>query len=381
MRVLLAWPNLEATNAAGVRGRAFADGLARAGADVLVVAPPDPGAGEGASGWTFRPLALPRDPGDPLAGPRRELARLAKEHAPALVLASSPAALSLLVAQHATRGIGRFVADVRDLAAESLAAANGWKLKYRALRAAEGRVYRQSDAVLAVSGIMRERIVHDYGVPASRVHVVPNGADLEAFVHARHAAKDVDVLFSGAMTEPGRRGEEVVDAFADVRRALPGARMRFLGWRDVPYARALEERMRARGVRDAFDLAPPVPHDRIAMEVGRARVGVVPLQDAEVFRTAVGAKTYEYLAAGLPVVALGPRGDTELRRLLEGEGCGLYAEDAATFAKHLVAILGDRALETRLGKRALEVAARYHRPRLVDEAWTTILRPLAEGRR
>lgn len=381
MNVLLVWPNFERTNAAGVRGRAFAAALAAQGLDVTVAAPPDPDASEGNAGYAVHLLSLWRAPGDsPLAG-RAPLRRLADEVRPDLVIASSPSVLTLLQASSVLRDRAPFVADVRDLGAQSLAATFGRKLRYRLLGAAEGRVLRRADAVLCVSSVQRDDLVAHHGVEASRVHVVPNGADLAAFRPVRATVKDVDVLFLGAMDDPGRRGEEVVDAFARVLRDRPRTRFRFLGWRTSAYAERLTARMREAGLAAAVDLAPPVPSSAAPAEIARARIGVVPLADAPVFRAAVGAKTYEYLAAGLPVVALGPRGDTELRRLLVGEECGLYSEDADGFALALLDLLADDERRARLSLRAAAVAERYDRAALVADAWQKVLRPLAEAER
>lgn len=382
MNVLLVWPNFERTNAAGVRGRAFARGLVREGVEVLVAAPPDHDElAKDAEGWSVAPLALWRDPRDPIVEGWRELRKLGAGFAPDLVVASSPSVLTLLQASSALQGRAPFVADIRDLGAESLAATFGPKPRYRALRLAEARAMRRADAVLLVSGVQRDTVLARYGVAAERAHVVPNGADLDAFRGLSGTPKDVDVLFSGAMDDPGRRGDEVVDAFARVLAQRPQTTFRFLGWRAGTHAAALEERMRKAGVLRAVDLKPPVPHAAVPAELAKARIGIVPLKDDPVFLAAVGAKTYEYLAAGLPVAALGPRGDAELRRLLVGEECGAYAEDVEGFARAILDLLSEEAGWKRRSLRATAVAERFDRGAIVKDAWRRILRPLAEAGR
>lgn len=50
-------------------------------------------------------------------------------------------------------------------------------------------------------------------------------------------------------------------------------------------------------------VVPPVPHDEIPKWLGGAHVGVLPFPDEEKFRVSSPIKLFEYLAAGLPILA------------------------------------------------------------------------------
>lgn len=57
------------------------------------------------------------------------------------------------------------------------------RLKFPALAArAEGRIIRGAAAIAAISGVMKERIVRDHGVPAGRIGVYTMAVDPEKFV-------------------------------------------------------------------------------------------------------------------------------------------------------------------------------------------------------
>ena len=48
---------------------------------------------------------------------------------------------------------------------------------------------------------------------------------------------------------------------------------------------------------------PPVPHEEIPVRLGQAHIGVLPFPDEEKFRVSSPIKLFEYMAAGLPVLA------------------------------------------------------------------------------
>jgi glycosyltransferase involved in cell wall biosynthesis len=68
---------------------------------------------------------------------------------------------------------------------------------------------------------------------------------------------------------------------------------------------------------------------------------------------AVPSKTYSYLAAGRPVLAIIDR-DTDISRMLELYECGFTVEngDAEAMAERILEMAGDRAATAEMGKRA-----------------------------
>jgi glycosyltransferase involved in cell wall biosynthesis len=48
---------------------------------------------------------------------------------------------------------------------------------------------------------------------------------------------------------------------------------------------------------------PLVPHDKVSYELAKAHVGVLPFPDEEKFRVGSAIKLFEYMAAGLPILA------------------------------------------------------------------------------
>ena len=70
---------------------------------------------------------------------------------------------------------------------------------------------------------------------------------------------------------------------------------------DGPERFALKEF--AKKTRGQIRTMPPVPHEHVPALLAQAHVGVLPFPDEEKFRVSSPIKLFEYLAAGLPILA------------------------------------------------------------------------------
>ena len=156
--------------------------------------------------------------------------------------------------------------------------------------------YQAADLVVTVTEGFRDDIVRR-GIPASKVHVVRNGADVERFApRPRPRNERPVVLYAGAHgISQGLRS--VVDAAAllvedgiDVVLVGEGA--------DKENLRRHAERLALPNLR----LLPAVPRDEMPNLVAGADICLVPLRDVPLFATFVPSKLFEYLAAERPVV-------------------------------------------------------------------------------
>jgi glycosyltransferase involved in cell wall biosynthesis len=104
---------------------------------------------------------------------------------------------------------------------------------------------------------------------------------------------------------------------------------------------------------------PPVPHAEIGQVLGTAHVGVLPFPDEEKFHVSSPIKLFEYMAAGLPVLA------TRIVCHTDVIGAGSYAiwaeqADRAGLLAALQQVWQQRAELSMLGARSAEAA----------QAWT-----------
>jgi glycosyltransferase involved in cell wall biosynthesis len=210
-------------------------------------------------------------------------------------------------------------------------------------------------AVITVSDGIARRLRDRYRLPELPVVVrnvsalQPNGhGDLRASLGLDPAAPLV--LHQGAPA-PSRGCEVLVDAVAQ----LDGVVLAFLGDPEPGYHDALAQRIREQGVSDRVRLLPSVPLERLLSYTSEADVGVTLLQDTcENHRLALPNKLFEYIAAGVPVVASAL---PETERLITEYGVGWCVPPDS--AQSLAAALQD-ALRARedpdLGRRLSHAA-------------------------
>lgn len=222
----------------------------------------------------------------------------------------------------------KLVYDSHELALEagSMSKLKGWRKQM--LRVIEAALVRQSNAVITVNRSIAGILRLLYGVD---VAVVANYPDPPPRWNGRGALRttlDVDnslriVLYQGGLAK-GRGLEGLVRA---VHR-LEGVALVFLGWG------LLEGRLRILadelGVGDRVHFLPPVSHDDLLLYSSDADVGVIPYQPVSLNnRLATPNKLFEYMMAGVPVVASDL---PDMARIIEKEGIGAtfdpYSEES-----------------------------------------------------
>jgi glycosyltransferase involved in cell wall biosynthesis len=151
-------------------------------------------------------------------------------------------------------------------------------------------------------------------------------------------------------------------------RLLPGTHLAFLGDPEPGYGADLRRAAHAHGVQDRVTLLPSVPLEELLAHTAEADVGVTLLQDTcENHRLALPNKLFEYIAAGIPVVASAL---PEIRSLVESRGIGwcVAPGDAAALAAALSLALSrceEPELRRRLARAAAELSWEREQQRLI----------------
>ncbi|MBW3631885.1 MAG: glycosyltransferase family 4 protein, partial [Chloroflexi bacterium] len=217
-------------------------------------------------------------------------------------------------------------------------------------------------ATITVSPPIVEHLRDRYGL--DRVALVPNYPELEPVSGtrtlrslpggARIGPDRKIVLYLGGLMG-GRGLETLVDAIALTDRP----QLVLVG--DGLLADPLRARAARLGIEDRVHLLPPVPPAEVIGVAASADLGVSPIPPSCLnYRYSLPNKLFQYLAAGLPVVASDFR---QVRAVVEGCRCGVVADptSAAAMAKAITSVLADpvegRAMGVR-GRRA--VAEQYH---------------------
>jgi glycosyltransferase involved in cell wall biosynthesis len=242
---------------------------------------------------------------------------------------------------------------------------------------AEAHTLRRADAVLVVSGLLRDYAV-SLGVEPEKVHVVPNGVNSVLFgpgapdpgVRERWNLGDGPVLgFVGGLRP--WHGVEVLPALLGrLTRDFPGARLVIVG--DGPLRGALERDLRERELARRAVFTGWTAHEEVAALIRHFDVALAPYPRPDHDFYFSPLKVFEYMACGVPVVATSLGQVAEVVRdgetgLLCPPGEPDALADALARACHR--LLSDAGLRSRLGKAAAkEVQARYTWDRNAERA-------------
>jgi glycosyltransferase involved in cell wall biosynthesis len=290
------------------------------------------------------------------------------EEKPDLIVATSPQFFAAVGGWQLAR-LQRvpFVFEVRDLWPASIVAVGAMKESpiIRALERLELHLYERASAVVVVTEAFREDIVRR-GVPAHKLHVVPNGVDVDVLAAAgerdtalcREHGLDGKFVVGYVGTHGMAHGlDRVLDA-AELLRDTPDIVFVLAGG-GAERAR-LEERV-TRAALDNVRLIPRQPKERVPALLRACDVTLIPLRNQPVFSTVVPSKLFEAMAYGLPVLMSVP--DGEATALVRAAGCGecLPPEDPRALASAVRRLHGAPGLLAEYRARGLAAAPRYSR--------------------
>jgi glycosyltransferase involved in cell wall biosynthesis len=235
---------------------------------------------------------------------------LSEQERPAIVYGSSPHLLAGLAALGVARlRRARFILEIRDiwpLILAEMAVLDRASRTYRSLERLERFLYRKADTVVVLAEGTAARLT-EFGVPSSKICVIPNGAEPADFVPStprdemrlRLSLSGFVVVYAGS--HGAANGLELVlDAAAELRDELTDLTFLLVG--DGPTKASLERRTASEQLGNVIFLEP-VPKAQIADILGAADVGLHVLADVPLFRYGVSPnKIHDYMAAGLPVL-------------------------------------------------------------------------------
>jgi glycosyltransferase involved in cell wall biosynthesis len=229
----------------------------------------------------------------------------------------------------------------------------------RAAEAVARRVFQAAAALIAVSDEVADYL-REYAGTHDRIHVVPNGVNPDRFSlkfqpPKPHDAGTFTVGFVGSLKR--WHGLTIlVEAFALVHQRCPEARLLVVG--DGPERQRLVEDLSRRGLSGVTHLTGALAPSEVPRLLACIDAAVAPYPRLSRFYFSP-LKVYEYMMAGLPVVAsrLG-----QLEGLIQDGINGLLcpAGDAVALAAALGELRSDPALRRRLGEAARASVLRHH---------------------
>lgn len=217
------------------------------------------------------------------------------------------------------------------------------------------RVFAAATALIAVSEVVKTYLMNY--VDNSKVHVIPNGVNPTRFAAFRPATqpKTLTVGFVGSL-KPWHGLPILTAAFAQLRQRVPEAKLLIVG--DGPERENLEAELAAHGLDSHTQFTGAVNPDAVPKLLARMDVAVAPYPAQSDFYFSP-LKVYEYMAAGLPVVAsrigqLADLIDTGVNGILCPPG------DAIALAEALETLWRSPTLRQRLGEAARQQVMDNH---------------------
>ncbi len=162
------------------------------------------------------------------------------------------------------------------------------------------RSFRAAKIITAVSKQLGH-IIEQHPSARGRVRVVPNAVNPERFANAAPSREKQGFIigYVGALRTTGGFNT-LIEAFASVARESTQPRLLIVG--DGPAREHLNREIAARGLTDRVDFTGEVSPDAIPGLLASMDVAVAPYPPVSVFYSSP-LKLYEYMAAGLPIIA------------------------------------------------------------------------------
>jgi glycosyltransferase involved in cell wall biosynthesis len=196
----------------------------------------------------------------------------------------------------------------------------------RPLQALERRIDRQPQAILA-SSQHAAGLLHAAGVPASRIHTLPDSVDPRAFRpreelpphlldrlrHRLDLPAGRPLLVYLGLLAPYQGTDLLLRAMQRLVQRRPAPHLLLMGFPDVARYQALAERL---GLAGHVTFTGAVAYEQAPLHLALGDVAVAP----KISASEGSGKLLPYMAAGLPVVAF----DTSVHREYLGE-LGIYA--------------------------------------------------------
>lgn len=261
-----------------------------------------------------------------------------------------------------------WVMEVRDLWPDSIksvgAMKDGLVLKYFSKE--EKWCYKSADRIVVVTDTFK-KIISEKGIPAEKISVVKNGANLDLFRPREKSPELVKKYGLEGKVVLGYVGTigmaHKLDFLIDCVKGLPDCKLMILG--AGAEKDALVEKVANENIDNVF-FVDPVSKDKVADYVGLQDLALVNLRRDPLFTTVIPSKIFETAAMRVPIM-LGV--DGEARSLVEHYGAGLFyePENKDDFLSKLNRMLIDRVLYAACQQGCDSLARDFDRKRLAQD--------------
>lgn len=222
----------------------------------------------------------------------------------------------------------KWVLEIRDLWPESIVAVGAIKHRtvIKILEMLEKFFYRKADHIVSLTYAFKDHIMKK-GVPAERVSVITNGADLTLYIPLPRLNSVSDQYgFNDKFIVSYIGTHGMAHALKTVLQAAKKLEQRkdilFLLVGDGAERETLLKEKEKLGLRNLLML-PQQPKEKITGFLAASDVCMVLLKKNDLFKTVIPSKMFEAMAMERPII-LGV--DGECRQIVEDAQCGMFIE-------------------------------------------------------
>jgi glycosyltransferase involved in cell wall biosynthesis len=258
-----------------------------------------------------------------------------------------------------------------------------WRSLSAITRVMERYVYRSVDGIFPVTLNLQKHIL-SYGVPESRVRVLPSGVDTEIF---SPGARDVQLLerFGIGRSDPVILFMGTIYKFSGLDRVIldfprlltrhPNAKLLIVGCGED------EDRLKQLSVQ--FGLSRHIifgglqPYSALAGIIRSSNVCINPFEVNGITRDILPTKLFQYLACGKPVVATELPGTLPF---LSGEEHGMVYASLDTVVDRIGDLLDSPEQSECLGRKGIEITRSNYEWRRIAEKMASWIEEIASKR-
>lgn len=314
------------------------------------------------------------------------LIKLLKQIKPDVIFVSIPTTWPLLEGYYASRRLGiHLIVDVRDLPTSTYERRTGnlgKKCIYAFMRALCRYLIPKASRLVTVTEWFRKELMELYQYPQNRIHLIRNGSEVSLFKKARSVKKTFDIVYSGTIISV-RNPAGIVSFLRALAELYPSLKALFISPLDTDISRGFYKEVENSRLRDHVFFEHPRPVEELPELLGKARLGLNALSTSNpAYRGAIGAKEYEYLAAGLPIMGLlDPDFFVEEGGLIKDYRVGFADPDPGGLARKAAELLRTPSNLKKMSSRAIKTGELFDRGRLAIKYLNEVIMPVLKTSR
>ncbi len=240
-----------------------------------------------------------------------------------------------LIAKHIFRK--KIMVDIRDLFSDAAIDAGFLKkggIIERCVYIYEKVIYSNAHKIIGVTKKIKYDLVTKYMVDEDKITVIPQPVDTNIF-HYLSVPKKRQIIYTGTIGY-AQDLENIILAMKEI--ANYNVIFLIVGAGDLETK--LKKMVKDEGLEKYIFFTGQIERNKIPLIISESLIGIVPLKKRKGLDYAIPAKTYTYMACGLPIIAYG---SLELKNLINESRAGIFIDnnDPHSIAKEVIYLLNN----------------------------------------